>query len=194
MYEDDPANHRLGGFAQKMTAAPNGFFDALTLHNSFEHFMWNSDSEFVAEVDRVLSPNGARLILPLYVAATARIYFDPVAVTPRMLRTYDSGAELVPVRGFANQEHARCYDAKTLQQRLMSRIPATLEATILDFSGGETISPEMYPEFALCCTGRSRHSCVSREPHLSHAHFISVEDGPHHPACRSCAVGVRDCR
>ncbi len=149
MYEDDPANQRLGGFAQKMTAVPNGFFDALTLHNSFEHFMWNSDSEFVAEVDRVLSPNGACLILPLYVAATARIYFDPVAVTPRMLRTYDSGAELIPVRGFANQEHARCYDAKTLQQRLISRIPATLEATILDFSGGETISPEMYPEFAL---------------------------------------------
>ena len=149
MYEDDLPNRRIGGFAQKMSAVPGGFFDALTLHNSFEHFMWDSDSEFVAEVDRVLSPTGACLILPLYVAATHRIYFDPVAVTPSMLRTYDAGAALIPVRGFANQEHARCYDAKTLRERLIARIPPTLEATILDFSGGEDMSPEMYPEFAL---------------------------------------------
>ena len=149
MYQDDLPARRLGGFAQKMTAVPDGFFDALTLHNSFEHFMWNSDSEFVAEVDRVLSPTGACLILPLYMAATHRIYFDPVAVTPSLLEKYDQGAELIPVRGFANQEHARCYDAKTLQQRLIGRLPATLEATIVDFSGGEALVPEMYPEFAL---------------------------------------------
>ncbi|MFZ3262804.1 MAG: hypothetical protein WA172_02290 [Terriglobales bacterium] len=148
-YQDDPAHFRLGRFAQNMSSIPKGFFDALTLHNSFEHFMWDSDSEFVGEVDRVLSPIGACLILPLYVASTARIYFDPVGVTPSLVRTYDKGAELIPVRGFANQEHARCYDAATLQERIISRVPPTLEATIIDFSGGEKISPEMYPEFAL---------------------------------------------
>jgi hypothetical protein len=140
---------QLGGFAQNMSSIPNGFFDAMTLHNSFEHFMGDADSDFVREADRVLSPIGACLILPLYVASTHRIYFDPVAVTPSLLRTYDKGAELIPVRGFANQEHARCYDAATLQERLISRIPATLDATIVDFSDGETISPEMFPEFAL---------------------------------------------
>ena len=111
--------------------------------------MGDADSEFVGEVDRVLSPAGACLILPLNVASTHRIYFDPVAVTPALLRTYDKGAELIPVRGFANQEHARCYDAATLQQRLINHIPSTLEATIIDFSGGESVSPEMFPEFAL---------------------------------------------
>ena len=111
--------------------------------------MGNADSDFVGEVDRVLSPIGACLILPLYVASTHRIYFDPIAVTPSLLRTYDKGAELIPVRGFANQEHARCYDAATLQERLISRLPPTLEATIIDFSGGESIAPEMFPEFAL---------------------------------------------
>ncbi|MFZ0312873.1 MAG: methyltransferase domain-containing protein [Candidatus Korobacteraceae bacterium] len=149
IYEDDLQHFKIGGFAQKMSAIPDGFFDALTLHNSFEHFMGSSDTEFVAEVDRVLSPAGACLILPLYVAATHRIYFDPIAVTPNLLRTYDQGAELIPVRGFATQEHARCYDAATLQERLISRVPPTLEATILDFSGGENIAPEMFPEFAL---------------------------------------------
>ena len=89
--------------------------------------------------------NGACLILPLYVAATPRIFFDPVAVTPTLLRTYDKEAELMPVRGFANQEHARCYDAATLQERLISRIPSSLEATILDFSGGEHDLPGNVP-------------------------------------------------
>jgi hypothetical protein len=149
MYEEDLPHFRLGGYAQKMSAVPNGFFDAMTLHNSFEHFMGSADSEFVGEVDRVLSPTGACLILPLYVAATRRIYFDPVAVTPALLRGYDRDAELIPVRGFANQEHARCYDAASVEERLIGRVPASLEATIVDFSGGENISPEMFPEFAL---------------------------------------------
>jgi hypothetical protein len=148
-YEDDLPHFRIGGFAQNMKSIPNGFFDAMTLHNSFEHFMGNGDSDFMGEVDRVLSPTGACLILPLNIAATHRIYFDPVAVTAALLRTYDRGADLIPVRSFANQEHARCYDAATLQERLISRIPSTLEATIIDFSGGESIAPEMFPEFAL---------------------------------------------
>jgi len=121
-YQDDLPHFQIGGFAQNMRSIPDGFFDALTLHNSFEHFMGNADSEFMREVDRVLSPTGACLILPLYVAASARIYFDPVAVTPSLLRTYDKEAELIPVRGFANQEHARCYDATTLQGSLISPV------------------------------------------------------------------------
>ena len=148
-YQDDLPHFQLGGFAQHMSSIPDGFFDAMTLHNSFEHFMGSADSEFMPEVDRVLSPTGACLILPLYMASTPRIYFDPVAVTPSLLRTYDKEAQLISVRGFANQEHARCYDAATLQERLISRIPPTLEATILDFTGGETIAPDMFPEFAL---------------------------------------------
>ncbi len=148
-YQDDLPHFQLGGFAQHMSSIPDGFFDAMTLHNSFEHFMGSADSEFMREVDRVLSPTGACLILPLTCAFTPRIYFDPVAVTPSLLRTYDQEAELISVRGFANQEHARCYDAATLQERLISRIPPTLEATIIDFTGGETIAPDMFPEFAL---------------------------------------------
>jgi len=161
MYEDDLPHFRLGGYAQNLKAVPDGFFDALTLHNSFEHFMHTADSDFVAEVDRILSPRGACLILPLYVAATPRIYFDPEAVTPSLLRTYDPGAELIPVREFARQEHARCYDAVALQDRLIRRLPASLEATIIDFSGGKAIAPEMFPEFALML---HRRDSVFRAP------------------------------
>ncbi len=58
-----------------------------------------------------------------------------------MLRTSDMGAELIQVREFVNQEHARC-NAATLQERLLSRRPPTLEATIIDFTGGGNIDPE----------------------------------------------------
>ena len=51
------------------------------------------------------------------------------------------GAELIQVREFVNQEHARC-NAATLQERLLSRRPPTLEATIIDFTGGGNIDPE----------------------------------------------------
>lgn len=149
LYEDNPQHRRIGGPAQDMQSVPDAFFDALTLHNSFEHFRGDADSEFVCMVDRILSTIGACLILPLYIAATHRIYFDPVAVTPALLRTYDKGAELIPVRGFAGQEHARCYDPTTVRERLIRRLPPTLEATIIEFSGGETIAPDMFPEFAL---------------------------------------------
>ena len=56
-YQDDLPHFQLGGFAQNMTSVPDGFFDALTLHNSFEHFMGDADSDFMTEVDRVLSPD-----------------------------------------------------------------------------------------------------------------------------------------
>jgi hypothetical protein len=148
MYEDDPGRRRLGGFAHRM-AVPDGFFDAITLHNSFEHFAGDTDTQFVSEVDRVLSLCGACVILPLYLASTARIYFDPVAVTPRLLRKYDKSAELIPVPGFARQEHARCYDATTLKERIIDALPKCLAATIVEFSGGENLVPEMYPDFAL---------------------------------------------
>ena len=42
-YQDDLPHFQLGGFAQDMTSVPDGFFDALTLHNSFEHFMGDAD-------------------------------------------------------------------------------------------------------------------------------------------------------
>ncbi len=52
-YQDDLSCFRLGGFAQDMKSVSKGFFDAMTLHNSFEHFMGSADGDFIGEVDRV---------------------------------------------------------------------------------------------------------------------------------------------
>ena len=147
-YQDDLPHLQLGGFAQSMTSIPNGFFDAMTLHNSFEHFMGSADSDFMA-VDRVLSPIGACLILPLNVALTHRIYFDPVAVTSPLLRTYDKGADLISVRGFANQEHARCYDAAHATGAIDQPRPFNTGRNHHRFHRWRSVAAEMFPEFAL---------------------------------------------
>jgi len=147
-YVTNMSSRRIGGGAQDMTLIPDGYFDAMTLHNSFEHFAWNADSEFIAEVDRVLSPIGACVIVPLYLAASHRIFFDPIVVSARVVDSYDKEAELVPVRAFG-QEHARFYSAATLYQRLLAGAPLGLTVTILELVGGSSISPLMYPEFAL---------------------------------------------
>ena len=147
-YTSDFLQRRIGGFAQHMQDVPGGFFDALTLHCSFEHFSGTADTEFVAEVDRVLSPNGACLILPLYIGAKPCVYFDPTSVSEEQLRTYDSEAELRALWDY-RQEHGRYYSPETLISRVLGRLPSTLIATMVRFTGQESIGPGIYLHFGL---------------------------------------------
>ena len=146
-YATDLPRRTLGGSAARLTAVPDGYFDALTLHNSFEHFEGVADSELIPEVHRILSPLGACLILPLYMAPADRIYFDPRRVTASLLESFDAGAECIAVSNFG-QRHARFYSPQTVRSRLLAVLPPGLRATVIEFSGGETAAP-MYPQFGL---------------------------------------------
>ncbi len=148
IYETSVTKHILGGLAQRMSDIPDGYFDVITLHNSFEHFAWNADSEFIEELDRVLSPTGQCLIVPLYVARTHRIYFDPTEVSARLIASYDEEATLIPVRGFG-QQHARFYSPHTASVRIYRHLGARLKVTLLDLRNGRCIAPTMYPEAAV---------------------------------------------
>jgi hypothetical protein len=148
LYQTDLPHRVIGGLAQKMSDLPAGFFDAMALHCSFEHFTGSADTEFVAELDRIISPGGACLILPLYIAETHRIYFDPTALSPAVIQGYDSEAQLYPLYRFG-QEHGRYYSPKTLDSRILSKLPAGLRATLLHFTGQETVSPDIYLRFGL---------------------------------------------
>jgi hypothetical protein len=107
-FETDLDKKVLGGFAQDMKQVPNGFFDAMALHCSFEHFMGKGDSEFIAEVDRVLSPEGVCLILPLYLDGNHKIFFDPTTIPLSLIKEYDQEAVLCPAYDY-RQEHGRYY-------------------------------------------------------------------------------------
>ncbi len=148
LFTTDVAAHVVGGFAQDMRQIENGFFDALTLHCSFEHFEGDSDVDFLAEVDRILSPVGACLILPLYLAETHRTYFDPTMVSASELETYDSESDLIAAFGY-RQSHGRFYSPETLATRLLEKLPPALRATLMKFRNQGAIDPGVSLQFAL---------------------------------------------
>lgn len=148
LYKTDMNCKIIGGLAQAMQSVEPYFFDALTLHCSFEHFCGSSDVEFLIEVDRILSSIGACLILPLYVAATHRIFFDPTTVSVDQVSKFDLEGELRPVYGF-RQEHGRFYSAVSLVSRLLKQLPSTLRATLIRFTEQDLVDSGIYLNFAL---------------------------------------------
>lgn len=145
LYTTDLERHTVGGFAQEMRDVPDGFFDAMTLHCSYEHFTGDGDIAFLREVNRVLADGGACLIVPLYLANTHRVYFDPTEVAAHDPTSYDAEGELIAVRGY-RQSHGRAHSPETLTSRLLSALPASLHATLLRF---RDLEPGMYLEFGL---------------------------------------------
>ncbi len=148
LYETDLRRRIVGGFAQNMAEIADGFFDALTLHCSFEHFFGSADQEFLPEVDRVLSARGACLILPLYLADSHCVYFDPTVVSPGGLEGYDDKAELRAAWRY-RQEHGRFYSPEALGERLLGRLPNGLRVTLLRFLGGSSVDPSVYLNFGM---------------------------------------------
>ena len=147
-YKTDLSYRIIGGPAERMKSVRSGFFDALTLHCSFEHFSGLADVKFITEVDRILSPCGACLILPLYVAATHRIFFDPTTVTVEQVSKYDSEAELRPVIGY-RQQHGRFYSPDSLVTRLLKHVPITLRVSLIRFTEQDAVDPNIYLNFAM---------------------------------------------
>lgn len=131
-YDSNRSERKIGGFAQEMREVPDGFFDSLSLHCSFEHFEGRADSAFLSEVNRVLSERGACFIAPLYLDLEPKIFFDPT-VTPReRLSHFDDEAVLCATRHY-RQEHGRYYSPATLRTRLLDALPADLQASLIRF-------------------------------------------------------------
>lgn len=146
IYSTDLDRRIIGGFAQNMTDVPSGYFDALALHCSFEHFSGTSDQEFLLEVDRVLNPTGACFIVPLYLDLEARIFVDPTRVSIDAIKEFDPEGKLCLARNYL-QEHGRYYSPQTFCDRLLSRLPSGLEATLVRFA--RLPAAEVYLSFGL---------------------------------------------
>lgn len=163
----------IGGQAQRMREVPDGFFDLLTLHCSFEHFHAASDSEFIREADRVLSAAGACLIVPLYLDLEARVFFDPAVIPVKSLAEFDAEAKLCPSRNY-RQDHGRYYSPETLAHRVLEKLPSSLRASVIRFLYDPTRNPEYYLHFGLVL---HRPSSVFRRELLRQEHSTHSAKG-----------------
>ncbi len=83
-YETNLAKKTLGGDARSIPV-PDESFDALVLHNAWEHFEGESDVEFLVEAERILIPGGRLVITPLFfsfkgwVATSPSVWADKYA-------------------------------------------------------------------------------------------------------------------
>ncbi len=148
LFQTDPVRKVIGGFAQEMKGVEDGFFDAMALHCSFEHFTGSSDGELMREIDRVLSAQGACLILPLYLDQEHRVYFDPTCIGVESLRSFDAEAKLCATFDY-RQEHGRHYQPETLVERVLKKIPPGLQATLIRFTDQASQGELIYLSFAL---------------------------------------------
>jgi SAM-dependent methyltransferase len=106
---------RIGGSADAMPL-PDRSVDKLFLHNSFEHFEGETDSNFIREAWRLLRPHGAVCIVPLYLSTRPQIITDPANDSDGVV--WDDGAEIVRKHGHRNR-FGRFYSVETFRRRVL---------------------------------------------------------------------------
>jgi SAM-dependent methyltransferase len=146
IYPDGIHGDRIGGNAASMPVRDE-FADALVLHNSFEHFEGAADSEFVAESWRILRPDGATLIVPIFASDEHTIITDPL--TDRRGIQWDPGARVIEIPGWHNR-FGRFYSASALERRVLA--PARqlgYELELLHFVNVRDVHPLATTYFAL---------------------------------------------
>lgn len=130
---------RIGGSADAMPL-PDQSVDKLFLHNSFEHFEGETDSNFIQEARRLLRPNGAVCIVPLYLSTRPQIITDPA--NDREGIAWDGDAEIVSQRGHRNR-FGRFYSVETFRRRVLA--PATecgFRVSVYHLAGADPDSSE----------------------------------------------------
>ena len=110
---------RIGGNAARMDVDP-GFATRLMLHNSFEHFEGDADSDFIREAWRILKPGGTVCIVPLFLTSPHTVLTDPLV--ERRDIEWDPEGTAVSIVGYRNR-FGRFYSLDTLQRRVIE--PAT---------------------------------------------------------------------
>jgi SAM-dependent methyltransferase len=134
----------IGGNADSMPV-PDNFASAMGLHCSFEHFEGDSDIGFIREAQRVLSPGGRAVIIPLYLFTHYAILTDPSAL-PGGGIFFEPDATLHCLKGFGNR-HGRVYDIPHFVNRVY-RNRGNLNIRIFYFENTGEIDPSGIVRFA----------------------------------------------
>lgn len=129
----------LPGDASAMPV-PDGFFTAMTLHCSFEHFEGDSDIRFIREAARVLRPGGRVCIVPLYLEAQA---------TERYEQSIPNGAERLALG--PGCEFYRGYSPESLRERILIPAAKDFQATLYQVVNLDAVAETLPPHQILNC-------------------------------------------
>lgn len=108
----------LAGDAAAMPV-PNGFFTAMTLHCSFEHFERDADMRFLREAARVLRPGGRLCIVPLYLSREPEERYNESFANGEDKKAFGPGCEFY-----------RAYSPVTLRDRVLATAAPHFDATL----------------------------------------------------------------
>jgi len=135
----------VGGSADALPF-PDGFFGAITLHCSFEHFEGEADTGLIVEAARVLRPGGRLCILPLYLADRFANTTDPTVDHTGL--AWDQGAVVHGVEGW-NNRFGRFYNIERLCGRVLTPAKHNFRVAIYDVENARDVDPNCYLKLAL---------------------------------------------
>ena len=118
-YKTDKTSKTHGGNASSL-AVDDESFDALLLHNSWEHFEGESDLDFLKEAARVLKTGGKVIITPLFFGLEGFVTTSPESWSNKYRATSQPPQfrEEVPiiVNNSINQRYSQRHSAKPLHR------------------------------------------------------------------------------
>lgn len=133
----------IGGNACNMPIEDE-FATKMALHCSFEHFVGNSDIEFIKEANRVLKKGGKLCIIPLYLYKNYAIQTDPSSL-PLHGINFEEDAILYCVNNTGIQ-HNRFYDIKHLNSRIRKNL-GNLKMSIYVIKNEKRVHTSCYVKF-----------------------------------------------
>lgn len=134
---------KIGADATAMPL-PDGFASKVALHCAYETFEGNADIKLLPEIERVLSPSGKMVILPLYMHDFFFIESSPVA--DRRNIDYQNAEKVWRNDGY-NVRYSRKYSVEAFFKRIVSNLN-NLKLTIYYIENEKEIDAACYLKFA----------------------------------------------
>ena len=145
MYKSGIHGNKIGSDASKIPV-PDNLFNGAIATCSIEHFENDSDIKFMAEMERILSPGGKIVIVPLYLYSKDACQTDPTYSVPGNVK-FDDGVEVHCAKYWGNR-HARFYSAKSLFKRLIEP-NKNMNFKVFILKNPEEIDKSVYCQFVL---------------------------------------------
>ncbi|MCP4724269.1 MAG: class I SAM-dependent methyltransferase [bacterium] len=135
---------------------PDSGVDKISVHHSIEHFQQDSDTQFVKEVQRMLSIGGKCCIGPIFLNQT---YIEMTGTFNFSMKFDDESKRVIDITsifpgGETSGNYARIYDLRSFKRRIIDHIDGDkYRSTIYEIR----MDGQSVPDFSLKCHRDTAH-------------------------------------